>query len=77
MQQKLKISDLLPILEHINNFHEGDLFSLSEWLSQAVYMFHYLPSDTFSEFERQNASHVLMSLKEAVMEIHLNCKNGI
>jgi len=43
-------------------------------LIKLFYMFHYLPSDTFSEFERQNASHVLMELKKAVKEIYLNNK---
>lgn len=65
MHRELKVTDLSPILDYLNNYHEGDLLSLSEWLNQAVYMFHYLPVDTFSESERQNVSHVLMGLKEA------------
>ena len=70
MSHELKVSDLSPILDYLNNYHEGDLLSLSEWLSQAVYMFHYLPADTFSELERQNISHVLMGFKEVTMEIY-------
>jgi len=72
MHHELKVSDLSPILEYLNDYHEGDLLSLSEWLNQAIYMFHYLPADTFSELERQNTSHVLMELKEAVIEVYLN-----
>jgi len=35
-------------------------------------MFHFLPTDTFSEVERQNVSHVLMELKEAILKIHIS-----
>ena len=72
MSHELKIFDLSPILEYLNNYHEGDLISVSEWLNQTIYMFHYLPTDTFSELERQNACHVLMGLKKAVMEVYGN-----
>lgn len=74
MKHKLEVSDLSPILEYLNQFHESDLLSLSEWLNQAIYMLHYLPADTFSELERQNTSHVLMELRAVVMEIYLNNK---
>lgn len=74
MHHELNTSDLSPILEYLNDFHEGDLLSFSEWLNQAIYMLHYLPSDTFLEFERQNCCHVLIELKEAVMEIYINNK---
>ena len=74
MHHELKASDLSPIIEYLNDYHEGDLLSLSEWLNQAIYMFHYLPADTFSELERQNVSHVLVGLKEVVIKIHLNDK---
>lgn len=70
MNHELKASDLSPILEYLNDYHEGDLISLSKWLSQAIYMFHYLPTDTFSDFERQNVSHMMMGLREAIMEIY-------
>ena len=77
MNPKLKVSDLSPILEYLDDYHEGNLLSLSEWLNQAIYMFYYLPIDTFSELERQNASHILIELKEAVMEIYLNMEKSI
>jgi hypothetical protein len=38
-------------------------------------MFHFLPSDTFSETERQNVCHVLMELKEAVLKIQIEQNN--
>ncbi|WP_298505081.1 hypothetical protein [uncultured Maribacter sp.] len=69
---ELEAIDLLPFLGYLNEYHEGNLLSLSNWIDRAIYMFHYLPVDTFTEFERQNISHVLMGLKEAVMEIYLN-----
>lgn len=62
--------NLLPLLSYFEECHEGDLLSFTQWLDKAVYMFHYLPTDTFSEVERQNVCHVLMELKEAVMDIH-------
>lgn len=64
--------NLLPLLSYFEECHEGDLLSFTQWLDKAIYMFHYLPIDSFSEIERQNVCHVLMGLKEAVMEIYLN-----
>ena len=71
MRHELKASDLSPIIEYLNDYHEGDLLSLSEWLNQSIYMFHYLPIDAFSELERQDASHILMGLREAVIEVYI------
>ncbi|MER3376332.1 MAG: hypothetical protein RIM83_16955 [Allomuricauda sp.] len=68
----LKPNDLLPLLSYFEECHEGDLLSFTQWLDKAIYMFHYLPTDTFSEVERQNVCHVLMELKEAVMEVYRN-----
>ena len=67
--------NLLPLLSYFNECHEGDLLSFMHWLDKAVYMFHYLPTDTFSEMERQNVCHVLMELKEAVLKIHVEQNN--
>ena len=66
--------DLSPILSYIEKCHEGDLLSLTQSLDKTIFMFHFLPCDTFSDLERQNCCHVLMELKEAVMEIYLNNK---
>ncbi len=62
--------DLHPLLAYFEECHEGNLLSFAQWLDKAVYMFHYLPIDAFSELERQNTCHVLMELKEAVLKIH-------
>ncbi|GAB4516744.1 MAG: hypothetical protein Tsb004_26620 [Allomuricauda sp.] len=62
--------NLHPLLSYFDECHEGDLLSFTQWLDKAIYMFHYLPADSFSETERQNVCHVLMELKEAVMDIH-------
>lgn len=64
--------DLSPILSYIEKCHEGDLLSFSNSLDKAIFMFHFLAQDTFTDFERQNCCHVLMELKEVVMEIYLN-----
>ncbi|RIV47532.1 hypothetical protein [Flagellimonas pelagia] len=66
--------NLLPLLSYFEECHEGDLLSFTQWLDKAIYMLHYLPADSFSETERQNVCHVLMELKETVMEIYLNKK---
>ncbi|MFN3137269.1 MAG: hypothetical protein ACE37L_06255 [Allomuricauda sp.] len=66
----LKPKDLHPLLSYFEECHEGDLLSFTQWLDKAIYMFHYLPTDAFSETERQNVCHVLMELKEAIMKIH-------
>lgn len=65
----LKPDDLHPLLAYFEECHEGNLLSFAQWLDKAVYMFHYLPIDAFSELERQNTCHVLMELKEAVLKI--------
>ncbi|MEQ5791828.1 hypothetical protein J4E06_12235 [Muricauda sp. NFXS6] len=64
-------TNLLPLLSYFEECHEGDILSFTQWLDKAIYMFHYLPTDTFSEIERQNVSHVLNELKEAVIKIHI------
>ncbi len=74
---KLSNDDLTPLLSYIQECHEGDLLSFTQSLDKAIFMFHFLPWDTFSELERQNCCHVLMELKEAVMEIYLNNQRGI
>lgn len=61
--------NILPLLSYFEECHEGDLLSFTQWLDKAVYMFHYLPTDSFSETERQNVCHVLMELKEAVKKV--------
>jgi len=66
----LKPDDLHPLLAYFEECHEGNLLSFAQWLDKAVYMFHYLPIDSFSELERQNTCHVLMELKEAVLKIN-------
>ena len=63
--------NLLPLLSYFEECHEGDLLSFTQWLDRAIYMFQYLPTDAFSETERQNVCHVLMELKEAVLKIHI------
>ncbi|MEX0314489.1 MAG: hypothetical protein AB3N18_09955 [Allomuricauda sp.] len=73
----LKIADLHPLLSYIEECHEGDLLSLTQSLDKAIFMFHFIPMDTFSDLERQNCCHVLMELKEAVMEIYLNMEKSI
>ncbi|WP_431129255.1 hypothetical protein [Flagellimonas flava] len=72
----LKVTDLHPLLSYIEECHEGDLLSFSNSLDKAIFMFHFLVKDNFTDFERQNCCHVLMELKEAVMEIYQkNSKN--
>ncbi|WP_222984202.1 hypothetical protein [Flagellimonas meishanensis] len=66
----LKVTDLRPLLSYIQECHEGDLLSFTQSLDKAIFMFHFLPMDVFSDLERQNCCHVLMELKEAVMEIY-------
>lgn len=69
---ELNTNDLTPILSYIQECHEGDLLSFTQSLDKTVFMFHFIPMDTFSDLERQNCCHILMELKEAVMEIYIN-----
>ncbi|MAU16137.1 MAG: hypothetical protein CMH46_11430 [Muricauda sp.] len=62
----------ITLLSYFEECHEEDLLSFTQWLDKAIYMFHYLPTDAFSETERQNVCHVLMELKEAVLKIHID-----
>ena len=73
----LKVTDLHPLLSYFEECHEGDLLSFSQNLDKTIFMLHFIPVDTFSDFERQNCCHVLMELKEAVMEIYLNMEKSI
>lgn len=76
-QTKIELEeiDLSPFLDYLHEYHEGNLLSLSNWLDRAIYMFHYLPEDTFTSIERQNTCHILMQLKETLMEIYFK-ENG-
>lgn len=67
---ELRDIDLSPIITYVNEYHEGNLLSLTNWLDQAIYMFHYLPEDAFTSLERQNTCHILMQLKETLMEVY-------
>ncbi len=69
---ELNSDDFAPLLSYIQECHEGDLLSFTNSLDKTIFMFHFLPWDTFSELERQNCCHVLMELKEAVMKVYLN-----
>ncbi len=44
-------------MPYVNEYHDGNLLSLSNWLDRAIYMFHYLSEYAFTEFERQNTCH--------------------
>lgn len=66
--------NLLPQLSYFENCHEGNLFSFIQWLDKAIFRFQYLPTETFSEKERQNVCNKLMTLKEVVLLMH-NGKN--
>ncbi len=69
-KMELRAIDLLPIIEYVNEYHDANLLSLSNWLDRAIYMFHYLPEDAFTNLERQNTCHILMQLKETIMEVY-------
>lgn len=73
-QTKIELEeiDLSPFLDYLDEYHEGNLLSLSNWLDRAIYMFHYLPEDAFTNLERQNTCHILMQLKETFMEVYYN-----
>ncbi|BFP43230.1 hypothetical protein FGF1_40750 [Flavobacteriaceae bacterium GF1] len=73
---ELQEMDLFPVIRYVNEYHEGNLLVLAKWFDQAIYMFHYLPEDVFTALERQNTCHILMQLKETLMEIHFK-ENGL
>lgn len=72
-QTKMELSDIdLSLLaSYIEEYHDGNILLLSNWLGHAIYMFHYLPEDVFSNFERQNTCHILKQLHETFFEIYL------
>ncbi len=72
---ELKDIDLSPIIAYLNDYHEDNLLFLSNWFDRIIYMFHYLPEDAFTNLERQNACHILMQLKEILLEVHFK-QNG-
>nr|WP_299382232.1 hypothetical protein [Allomuricauda sp.] len=69
--------DLTPLLTYIQECHEGKLLLLTQGLDKTIFMLHFLTEDSFTDFERQNCCHILMELKEAVMQIYLNFEKGI
>ncbi len=71
---ELEVIDLSPFLDYLDEYHEGNLLFLTNWFDRAIYMFHYLPEDVFTPFERQNTCHILMQLKETLTEVY--CKQN-
>lgn len=72
---ELTTDDLTPLLSYIEEYHEGNLLSFTNSLDKTLFMLHFLAQDTFTDFERQNCCHILIELKEAVMEIYYQ-RNG-
>ena len=54
----------------INQQYEGDLFAISRYLDNAVYMLRYLNEDDFVPEEVQNVCFALNNIKECFYEAH-------
>ena len=63
-------SELSPLAGFINDHYEGDLFAISRYLDNAVYMLRYVPDEAFTVDELQNVCFALNNIKECFYEAH-------
>lgn len=71
VKPELKETDLIPFIEYVYEYYDGNLLSLLKCLDRAIYMLHYIPD----ELQRQNTSYNLMGLKEILMAVYYK-QNG-
>ncbi len=66
---ELSKKDLVPIVNFVNTYFDGNMYQLSKFLDKSVYWLHHIPeSDLFSQRERQDICFALVELKEALIE---------
>ena len=63
-------AELAPLAGFINDHYEGDLFAVSRYLDNAVYMLRYVPEEAFAANELQNVCFALNNIKECLYEAH-------
>ena len=75
MKQETNQEELAPLAHCINEQYEGDYYAISHYISNAIYMLHYLPEDDFETKERQDvcfALHqIITSLYQAYRRRHV------
>ena len=70
MNEKIKPKDLRPLARFINTEFSGNLFEISTLIDKAVYMFHYLPEDSFEATEVQDVCYTLTQIRESLFQAH-------
>jgi hypothetical protein len=72
----LKPKDLQSIIELVDNYYEGNVLLLAQWLDRAIYLLHFVPFDEgFSQLQKQNTCEALFGLKQSLLEAHFQ-QNG-
>lgn len=65
---KISKNDLVPLVDFVNTYFDGNMYQLSKFLDKSIYWLHHIPeSDLFSQRERQDICFALFELREALV----------
>ena len=62
--------ELSELIRHIEDNYAGDYASLSQELSKAVYLLHYLEKDVIDQHQVQDICFALQRLNECFQKAH-------
>ena len=68
--RQIKSKELKPLAHFINDQYAGDLFAISRYLDNAVYMLRFVSEDDFDTRDVQNVCFVLNKIKEGLYQAH-------
>ena len=69
--RKIKLKDLSPLLDFINEGYDGDLARLSHDIDRAVYMLHLIERGRVSEEDTEDVSYVLHMVSQQLFKSYL------
>lgn len=76
MSNPIQAEQLSPLASFINDQYAGDLFAVSRYLDNAVYMLRYLEEDHFATQDVQNVCFALNKIKECFYLAHRDLKQA-
>lgn len=72
MKTKIRVDELAPLAEFINENYQGDLAEISHDLNRVIYLLHYLGADDVGEQERQEACYTLHHISDRLYSSQAN-----
>ena len=69
--RKIKLKDLLPLLDFINESYDGDLARLSHDIDRAIYLLHLVQREQVKEDDIENVSFTLHEISQQLFKSYL------